>query len=271
MVGQEDPKLGPLARALAEGHPHPDRPRAVVAERFEETATGKVPRPLILPNFAPCPSPASSSPPGNPGKGPGDRPDAVHHYDIVGLDAIGCTEDIPETAPTIPGNAIQKAIRARALRGPLLRRRHGPRGDRAGWRARVHTARYAGEAKDADANMAKLLDALEGRRTAARFRTVIALTTPTAPAPSRASAKGHRGATQRDRGFGTTRFRARGRTGHVRRNGRTPHKNAISHRGRAVRAMVGNSRPEVENLQVGGGIPRAVYVCPRSPSETECP
>ena len=29
------------------------------------------------------------------------------HYDIVGLDAIGCTEDIPETAPTIPGNAIQ--------------------------------------------------------------------------------------------------------------------------------------------------------------------
>ena len=31
------------------------------------------------------------------------------HYDIVGLDAIGCTEDIPETAPTIPGNAIQKA------------------------------------------------------------------------------------------------------------------------------------------------------------------
>ena len=31
------------------------------------------------------------------------------HYEIVGLDAIGCHEDVPETSPTIPGNAIQKA------------------------------------------------------------------------------------------------------------------------------------------------------------------
>ena len=31
------------------------------------------------------------------------------HYDIIGLDEVGCREDIPETAPTLEGNAIQKA------------------------------------------------------------------------------------------------------------------------------------------------------------------
>ncbi len=44
--GEEDPELGlTLLERLAEGHPHPDRPRAVEwRERFEETATGKVRR-----------------------------------------------------------------------------------------------------------------------------------------------------------------------------------------------------------------------------------
>ena len=59
------------------------------------------------------------------------------HYDIVGLDAIGCTEDIPETAPTIPGNAIQKAEYvlehyggwgARGAHGALCRRGQRCRG-----------------------------------------------------------------------------------------------------------------------------------------------
>ena len=44
LEGEEDPTLGlSLLEQLAEGHPQPDRPRAVEwRERFEETATGKV-------------------------------------------------------------------------------------------------------------------------------------------------------------------------------------------------------------------------------------
>ena len=44
--GEEDSALGlTLLEQLAEGHPYPDRPRAVEwRERFEETATGKVRR-----------------------------------------------------------------------------------------------------------------------------------------------------------------------------------------------------------------------------------
>ena len=116
----------------------------------------------------------------NPGKVREIAQMLSEHYDIVGLDAIGCTEDIPETAPTIPGNAIQKA--------EYVLEHYGAHcfADDTGLEVTaldgapgVHTARYAGEAKDADANMAKLLDALDGAadRTA-RFRTVIALTTP---------------------------------------------------------------------------------------------
>ena len=46
LEGEEDPTLGlSLLEQLAEGHPQPDRPRAVEwRERFEETATGKVRR-----------------------------------------------------------------------------------------------------------------------------------------------------------------------------------------------------------------------------------
>ena len=80
------------------------------------------------------------------------------HYDIVGLDAIGCTEDIPETAPTIPGNAIQKA--------EYVLEHYGAHcfADDTGLEVTalegapgVHTARYAGEAKDANANTHRLV------------------------------------------------------------------------------------------------------------------
>ena len=85
------------------------------------------------------------------------------HYDIVGLDAIGCTEDIPETAPTIPGNAIQKAEYVFEHYGVhCFADDTGLEVSHLGGAPGVHTARYAGEAKDADANMAKLLDALSG-------------------------------------------------------------------------------------------------------------
>ncbi|MBK13049.1 MAG: non-canonical purine NTP pyrophosphatase, partial [Crocinitomicaceae bacterium] len=100
-------------------------------------------------------------------------------YEIVGLADIGCAEDIPETSPTIPGNAIQKAEYVLEHYGVhCFADDTGLEVASLGGAPGVHTARYAGEAKDADANMAKLLGALTNATDrSARFRTVIALTT----------------------------------------------------------------------------------------------
>lgn len=163
------------------------------------------------------------------------------HYEIVGLDAIGCHEDIPETSPTIPGNAIQKA--------EYVLEHYGAHcfADDTGLEVTamdgapgVHTARYAGDAKDADANMAKLLGALEqAEDRSARFRTVIALTTPKGTRTFEGICQGHI-ARQRSgaEGFGYDPIFIPEGSDLTFAEMDAADKNAISHRGRAVRAMV---------------------------------
>lgn len=98
-------------------------------------------------------------------------------FQIVTLKNIGCDVDIPETADTIAGNALQKAQYIwQHYHCNCFADDTGLEVDALNGAPGVHTARYAGEAKDPEANMAKLLKALEGccdRK--ARFRTVIAL------------------------------------------------------------------------------------------------
>ncbi len=90
---------------------------------------------------------------------------------------LGFRDDIPEDADTLEGNARQKAhflfdkfscncfaddtgLEVSALNGE----------------PGVYSARYAGEEKNSEANMRKLLQKLEGKTDrGARFRTVIAL------------------------------------------------------------------------------------------------
>lgn len=101
---------------------------------------------------------------------------------VKGLAEIGCHEDIPETADTLEGNALQKAryvhdhygmdcfaddtgLEVTALEGA----------------PGVYTARFGamngyGESHNADANIQCLLDKLgEAEDRSARFRTAIAL------------------------------------------------------------------------------------------------
>ncbi len=96
---------------------------------------------------------------------------------IVSLENIGCTEDIPETAPTIEGNAIQKAnyitqnyklncfaddtgLEVEALLGE----------------PGVYSARYAGNQRNANDNMDKLLANLHNKPNRnAQFKTIICL------------------------------------------------------------------------------------------------
>ena len=102
---------------------------------------------------------------------------AQYPIEIISLEEINCHDDIPETAETLEGNALQKAHYIK---------------DKFGWDCfaddtglevealdnapGVYSARYAGTAHDSEANMKKLLAEMEGKSNRnAQFRTVIAL------------------------------------------------------------------------------------------------
>jgi len=96
---------------------------------------------------------------------------------IVSLDDIGCTEDIPETANTIEGNAILKANYVTEKYGyDCFADDTGLEVDALNGAPGVYSARYAGEQKDANDNMDKLLTQLKNESNRkANFKTVIAL------------------------------------------------------------------------------------------------
>ncbi|WP_029033735.1 non-canonical purine NTP diphosphatase [Salinimicrobium terrae] len=96
---------------------------------------------------------------------------------LLSLKEIGCTEDIPETAPTIEGNAIQKADYVKDKYGyDCFADDTGLEVEALNGAPGVYSARYAGEAKSSEANIDKLLVELESKENrSARFKTVIAL------------------------------------------------------------------------------------------------
>jgi XTP/dITP diphosphohydrolase len=101
-------------------------------------------------------------------------PDSIQ---IMSLESIGCLEDIPETANTIEGNAIQKANYVTEKygydcfaddTGLEVEALHGEPG--------VDSAHYAGPQRNAADNMNKLLKNLDNQSNRnAQFKTVIAL------------------------------------------------------------------------------------------------
>jgi XTP/dITP diphosphohydrolase len=97
--------------------------------------------------------------------------------EIVSLEDIGCTEDIPETASTIEGNAILKANYVTEKYGyNCFADDSGLEVDALNGEPGVFSARYAGEPKDDDNNMNKLLLNLKDETNRkANFKTVICL------------------------------------------------------------------------------------------------
>lgn len=97
-------------------------------------------------------------------------------FHVIGPDEVGVVEELPETGDTLEANAEQKARWVHDRCGlPCIADDSGLEVDALGGAPGVHSAHYAGEARDAGANMRKLLRALEGHRDrTARFRTVIA-------------------------------------------------------------------------------------------------
>ncbi len=98
-------------------------------------------------------------------------------FTLLSLNDISCMDDIPETGDTLEANASQKSFYIwerfgidcfsddSGLEVEILNNEPG-----------VHSARYAGESRNADENVSKLLFELEGKKNRkARFRCVISL------------------------------------------------------------------------------------------------
>jgi len=99
------------------------------------------------------------------------------NFSVKTLRDIGCFEEIEETEPTLEGNALLKTRYVKEKYGyDCFSEDTGLEVQALGGAPGVHTARYAGEEKNPDTNIALLLKNLEGKENRrARFRTVIAL------------------------------------------------------------------------------------------------
>lgn len=100
-----------------------------------------------------------------------------HPVEIVSLAEINCFDDIPETADTLEGNALQKAHYIQEKFGlNCFADDTGLEVEALNNAPGVYSARYAGPGHDSEANMKKLLHEMEGKENRkACFRTVIAL------------------------------------------------------------------------------------------------
>jgi len=176
--------------------------------------------------------------------------------EILSLNDIGCHEDIPETADTLQGNAEMKARYVADHYGyDCFSDDTGLEIDALGGAPGVHSARYGGVAHDSDRNIDRVLREMKDvpmEQRTARFRTVVALIEreedDTTEFPLRfEDMKFFDGKVE---GVILTERHGEGGFGYdsifqpVEGDGRTfaqmqpEEKNAISHRGRAVRKLV---------------------------------
>lgn len=100
-----------------------------------------------------------------------------NRYELVGLNEIGCFEDIPETGETLEINALQKSNYIYSnYKLSCFADDTGLEVDALNGKPGVYSARYAGEERLASNNIKKLLTNLRGvSNRDAQFRTVISL------------------------------------------------------------------------------------------------
>jgi XTP/dITP diphosphohydrolase len=98
-------------------------------------------------------------------------------FSLLSLDEINIREDIPENEPQLEGNALSKARYINNATGlNVFADDTGLEIEALNGLPGVHSARFAGDARDSSENINKVLNMLgntENRK--ARFRTVIAL------------------------------------------------------------------------------------------------
>lgn len=163
-------------------------------------------------------------------------------FEVIPASEAGVTEEIPETGATIEENSLQKALYLYERTGmDCFADDTGLEVDALGGAPGVHTARYGNPSgKDFNANIDRLLRELEGiKDRRARFRTCVTLILGGETHRFEGIMEG-RIATERrgDGGFGYDPvFLPDGCDGLSAAELTQEHKNAISHRGKAVRAL----------------------------------
>ena len=97
--------------------------------------------------------------------------------ELLSLKDIHCQADIPETADTLEGNAIQKAEYIHQHYGmDCFADDTGLEVEALNGAPGIYSARYAGEGHDSEANMKKLLENMQNKENRkAQFRTAICL------------------------------------------------------------------------------------------------
>lgn len=171
-------------------------------------------------------------------------PEVSEQYEILSLRDIGCNEEIPETASTFAGNALQKAEYIQVhYNVNCFADDSGLEVRALGMEPGVRSARYAmdeGHDHDSEANMDKLLRNMRRiQDRTAQFRTVIVLILDGVVHEFEGVCRGQI-TTERsgNEGFGYDPiFKPKGYEITFAEMSMED-KNAISHRGQAVRALV---------------------------------
>lgn len=169
---------------------------------------------------------------------------------LLSLGDIGCYEDIPETRPTLEGNARQKSLFVYEKYGyNCFADDTGLEIEALGGEPGVYSARYAGDAKDSEANMKKVLEKLvKINNRKARFRTVISLVLNGEETQFEGIVEGAILTEKKgNSGFGYDPvFQPKGHTQSFAEMS-LEQKNKISHRGRAVEKLVNFLKSGVKN------------------------
>lgn len=159
---------------------------------------------------------------------------------ILSLSDIGCHDDIPETSTTLEGNSHQKAIWIKERYGKdCFADDTGLIVDALGGAPGVMSARYAGENCTPEDNISLLMQNMQGvSNRKARFRTVITLITDSGEMQFSGDVEGQI-AEKRDgnQGFGYDPIFIAEESGRSFASMTPDEKNAISHRGRAIRKL----------------------------------
>ena len=161
-------------------------------------------------------------------------------FEIVSLRECGVVEDIPENEPTLEGNALAKARYIYSRTGlSCFADDTGLEVDALGGEPGVRSARYATDGHDDEANKRLLLERMEGKENrGAQFRTAMALILDGEEYLFEGVVRGEI-LTQEcgNGGFGyDPLFAPEGRSESLAEMS-AEEKNAISHRGRAVRKL----------------------------------
>lgn len=160
--------------------------------------------------------------------------------DLAGLDALDCHDEIPETGRTLQENALQKAQFVHTRYGvDCFADDTGLEVEALGGEPGIYSARYAGEPSDPAKNRQKLLEKMQGAANRkARFRTVIALLSGGETHFFEGIVTGRIVEAERgESGFGYDRLFAPDGSDRTFAEMTAAEKNAISHRGRAMRQL----------------------------------